>query len=99
MIYNNFTLQFYNDFPSFIHPSWRTDCGTPPRKLHRDSIEADSHRLSDQVGQLYWQSKLDRTAFNREVNVGMELQKRSLEARVTSRVSGYPGQNGHAVYK
>jgi hypothetical protein len=51
------------------------------------SMEAEKHRLSDQVGQL--QSKLDRTAFHRDFIVGMELQKND------PRVSGY--QNGQVV--
>jgi hypothetical protein len=38
------------------------------------SMEAEKHRLSDQVGQL--QSKLDRAALHRDLIVGMELQKR-----------------------
>ena len=37
-------------------------------------MEADKHRLSDQVGQL--QSKLDRAALHRDLIVGMELQKK-----------------------
>ena len=41
-------------------------------KMH--SMEADKHRLSDQVGQL--QSKLDRAALHRDLIVGMELQKK-----------------------
>ena len=39
------------------------------------SMEADKHRLSDQVGQL--QSKLDRAALHRDLIVGMELQKQN----------------------
>ena len=53
------------------------------------SMEADKHRLSDQVGQL--QSKLDRAALHRDLIVGMELQKKD------PRVSGY--QNGKVLYK
>ena len=53
------------------------------------SMEADKHRLSDQVGQL--QSKLDRAALHRDLIVGMELQKQN------PRVSGY--QNGQVLYK
>ena len=56
-------------------------------KMH--SMEADKHRLSDQVGQL--QSKLDRAALHRDLIVGMELQKQD------PRVSGY--QNGKVLYK
>ena len=56
-------------------------------KMH--SMEADKHRLSDQVGQL--QSKLDRAALHRDLIVGMELQK------LDPRVSGY--QNGKVLYK
>ena len=54
-------------------------------KMH--SMEADKHRLSDQVGQL--QSKLDRAALHRDLIVGMELQK------LDPRVSGY--QNGKVL--
>jgi hypothetical protein len=53
------------------------------------NLEADKHRLSDQVGQL--QSKLDRAAFHRDLIVGMELQKKD------PRVSGY--QNSQVLYK
>ena len=53
------------------------------------SMEADKHRLSDQVGQL--QSKLDRAALHRDLIVGVELQKQN------PRVSGY--QNGQVAYK
>ena len=53
------------------------------------SMEADKHRLSDQVGQL--QSKPDRAALHRDLIVGMELQKQN------PRVSGY--QNGQVLYK
>ena len=53
------------------------------------SMEADKHRLSDQVGQL--QSKLDRAALHRDLIVGMELQK------LDPRVSGY--QNAKVLYK
>ncbi len=53
------------------------------------SMEADKHRLSDQVGQL--QSKLDRAALHRDLIVGMELQKKD------PRVSGY--QNGQVLNK
>ena len=53
------------------------------------SMEADKHRLSDQVGQL--QSKLDRAALHRDLIVGMELQKNDPQ------VSGY--QNGQVLYK
>ena len=56
-------------------------------KMH--SMEADNHRLSDQVGQL--QSKLDRAALHRDLIVGMELQKKDPQ------VSGY--QNGQVLYK
>jgi hypothetical protein len=56
-------------------------------KMH--SMEADNHRLSDQVGQL--QSKLDRAALHRDLIVGMELQKKD------PRVSGY--QKGQVLYK
>ena len=56
-------------------------------KMH--SMEADKHRLSDQVDQL--QSKLDRAALHRDLIVGMELQKKD------PRVSGY--QNGKVLYK
>jgi hypothetical protein len=52
-------------------------------------VEADNHRLSDQVGQL--QSKLDRAALHMDLIVGMELQKKD------PRVSGY--QNGQVLYK
>ncbi len=45
--------------------------------------------LSDQVGQL--QSKLDRAAFQRNLIVGMEPQKKDPQVR------GY--QNGPVVYK
>ena len=53
------------------------------------SMEAEQHRLSDQVGQM--QSKLDRAALHRDLIVGMELQKKD------PRVSGY--QNGKVLYK
>jgi hypothetical protein len=56
-------------------------------KMH--SMEADKHRLSDQVGQL--QSNLDGAAFHRDLIVGMELQKKD------PRVSGC--QNDQVVYK
>ena len=58
-------------------------------KMH--SMTADKHCLSDQVGPGQLQSKLDRTAFQRDLIVGMELQKKD------PRVSGY--QNGQVVYK
>jgi hypothetical protein len=45
------------------------------------SMDADKHRLSDQVGQL--QSKLDRAALHRDL---MELQKKTLERVVTRTV-------------
>jgi hypothetical protein len=54
-------------------------------KMH--SMEADNHRLSDQVGRL--QSKLDRAALHRDLIFGMELQKKD------PRVSGY--QNGQVL--
>ncbi len=53
-----------------------------------NSMEADKHRLSDQVGQL--QSKLDRAALHRDLIVGMELQKKDPQ------VSGY--QNSQVLY-
>jgi hypothetical protein len=53
------------------------------------SMEANKHRLLDQVGQL--QSELDRAAFQRDLIVGMELQEKD------PRVSGY--QDGKVVYK
>ena len=56
-------------------------------KMH--SMEADKHRLSDQVGQL--QSKLDRAALHRDLIVSMELQK------LDPRASGY--QNGKVLDK
>ena len=56
-------------------------------KMH--SMEADKHRLSDQVGQL--QSKLDRAALHRDLIVSMKLQK------LDPRASGY--QNGKVLYK
>jgi hypothetical protein len=53
------------------------------------SMEADKHRLSDQIDQL--QSKLERAAFHRDLIVGMELQKKD------SQVSGY--QDGQVLSK
>ena len=59
-------------------------------KMH--SIEADNHRLSDQVGQMQSKdSKLDRAALHRDLIVGSELQK------MNTRVAGY--QNGQVLYK
>jgi hypothetical protein len=54
-----------------------------------NSMEAEKHSLSDQVGQM--QSKLDRAALHRDLIVGMELQK------MNPGVDGY--QNGQVLYK
>ncbi len=62
---------------------WETEeWNSSTAKMH--SMEADRHRLSDQVGQL--QSKLDRAAFHRlrDLIVGMELQKKDLECVQTA---------------
>jgi hypothetical protein len=57
--------------------------------MNMHSIQADKHRLSDQVCQL--QSKLEKAAFHRDLIVRMELQKKDPQ------VSGY--QDGQVVYR
>ena len=69
--------------------AWVLDRERNTSTTNMNSMEAEKHRLSDQVGQM--QSKLDRAALHRDLIVGMELQK------MNPRVDGY--QNGQVLYK
>jgi len=69
--------------------AWVLDRERNTSTTNINSMEAEKHRLSDQVGQI--QSKLDRAALHRDLIVGMELQK------MNPRVDGY--QNGQVLYK
>ena len=69
--------------------AWVLDRERNTSTTNMNSMEAEKHRLSDQVGQM--QSKLDRAALHRDLIVGSELQK------MNTRVSGY--QNCQVLYK
>ena len=69
--------------------AWVLDRERNTSTTNMNSMEAEKHRLSDQVGQM--QSKLERAALHRDLIVGMELQK------MNPRVDGY--QNGQVLYK